>query len=196
MARQRRLTREDWTEAALRAIGERGVGGIAVEPLAKALGATKGSFYWHFRDREDLVAAALKRWEEEETDAVIAALRPLGDGRARLRQLLEAIFAAHADAPDRSVALAADAGGHPAVAEVLARVTERRVAYVAEQLVAAGVEAEEEARQRALLAYTSYLGYSTLARSAPGAVPRGPEARAFLDSVLRLLLTRETAAPG
>lgn len=166
-------------------MGERGVGGVAVEPLAKALGATKGSFYWHFRDREDLIIATLKRWEEDETDAVIATLRPLDDARSRLRQLLEAIFIVYADVPDRSVALAADAG-HPVVAEVLARVTDRRIAYVAEQLEAIGVEAQE-ARRRALLAYTSYLGYSTLTRSAPGAVPKGPEVQAFVDAMLRLL---------
>ncbi len=65
--------------------------------------------------------------------------------------------------------------------------TERRIAYVAEQLEATGVEAEE-ARQRALLAYTSYLGYSTLRRSAPSAVPEGRKARAFVDSMLRLLI--------
>lgn len=185
MAGQQRLTREDWTAAALDVIGERGVAGLAVEPLAKTLGTTKGSFYWHFRDREELIAATLTRWEQEETDAVIALLAPLPQPTDRLRQLVEAIFITHGETPDRSIALAAETGRSD-VAEVLSRVTDRRIGYVAEQLAASGVDAQE-ARHRALLAYTAYLGYSTLMRSAPAAVPHGEDARPFLESMMRAL---------
>ncbi len=160
--------------------------GLAIEPLARSLGTTKGSFYWHFRDREDLIHAALERWESQETDAVIAMLGPLPDGGARLRELLTAIFLTHADVPDRTVGLVAHAG-HPAVEEVLARVMRRRIDYVAEQLVAAGID-EDEARHRAVLAYTAYLGWSTMVRSTPGVLPRREQAAAFVDSVMRLLL--------
>jgi AcrR family transcriptional regulator len=180
-----RLDRDVWTRAALEVLGKRGVAGLAIEPLAKSLGTTKGSFYWHFRDREDLIRAALERWENEETDAVIAMLGPLADGRSRLRELLTAIFVTHAEVPDRSVGLAADPG-HPAVEEVLARVTRRRIDYVAEQLVAVGIE-EEEARRRAVLAYTSYLGWSTMMRSTPAVLPPREQAAAFVDSMVRLL---------
>ncbi len=54
-----------------RAIGHRGIEGVAVEPLARELGVTKGSFYWHFPNREALIVAALKRWETRETDEVL-----------------------------------------------------------------------------------------------------------------------------
>jgi hypothetical protein len=74
------------------------------------------------------------------------------------------------------------------VEEVLARVTRRRIDYVAEQLVAAGLD-EAEARHRAVLAYTSYLGYSTLMRSTPGVLPQREQAAAFVDSMVRLLTT-------
>ena len=181
-----RLDRDVWVRAALDVMGERGVAGLAIEPLARSLGTTKGSFYWHFRDREDLIQAALERWENQETDAVIAMLGPLADGATRLRELLTAIFLTHTDAPDRSVGLAAHTG-HPAVEEVLARVTRRRIDYVAEQLVAAGI-GEVEAGHRAVLAYTSYLGYSTMMRSTPGVLPPREQAAAFVDSVLRLLV--------
>lgn len=59
------LTAEDWVRAAKRTIEERGVGAVAVEPLAKKLGVTKGSFYWHFENRDALLKATLERWEEE-----------------------------------------------------------------------------------------------------------------------------------
>src|SRR5918997_901118 len=72
-----RLTRDDWVQAALLAIAEGGTAAVAVEPLAARLGATKGSFYWHFGSRAELVAAALAAWEHRATDefgAVDAAL--------------------------------------------------------------------------------------------------------------------------
>ncbi|MDQ6732181.1 MAG: TetR/AcrR family transcriptional regulator, partial [Actinomycetota bacterium] len=53
------LSRTDWTEAALLALAHDGLAGVAVQPLARRLGATKGSFYWHFADRAELIAATL-----------------------------------------------------------------------------------------------------------------------------------------
>lgn len=190
---RKRLSREEWTRAALAVMGEHGVDRVAVEPLAKELGATKGSFYWHFRDRDDLIMAALERWEQEETEGVIAALGAVAGGTSRLHQLLTAIVTP-ADRPDRSVVLAADVG-HPAVAEVLTRVTERRIAYVAAQLEAAGLGVVE-ARRRALVAYTSYLGYSTLRRSAPDVVPAGAQAEAYVETMMRLLTDLSEADAG
>src|SRR5260370_14402155 len=66
------LGAEAWEKAALKAIADRGFSGAAIEPLAKKLGVTKGSFYWHFADREALIRAALKRWEKRSTEDVIA----------------------------------------------------------------------------------------------------------------------------
>lgn len=57
---------EDWIQAAFSQLSSRGVETIRVEILARNLGATKGSFYWHFKDREELLARMLFRWEEEE----------------------------------------------------------------------------------------------------------------------------------
>jgi AcrR family transcriptional regulator len=181
-------------------MGQHGLSGIAVEPLAKSLGATKGSFYWHFRDREELVTAALERWEQEGTEAVIATLQPVADGHARLRQLLTALFVTPSGATDPPSALRADAEHkavdisialtadpeHPAVAEVIARVTARRVSYIADQLSDLGINADE-ARRRALLAYTAYLGSSTLARSAPGTMPQGRDAERLVESMVSVL---------
>lgn len=56
------LSREDWVAAAWEMLGDAGVDGVRVEPLAKKLGVTKGSFYWHFKDRRQLLDALLDRW--------------------------------------------------------------------------------------------------------------------------------------
>src|SRR5260221_12707598 len=70
----RRLTRDDWITAALAAIADGGLAAVGVEPLAARLGATKGSFYWHFKNRDALLEAAIRRWEKETTTDVVAEI--------------------------------------------------------------------------------------------------------------------------
>nr|BFE73147.1 hypothetical protein GCM10020092_064480 [Actinoplanes digitatis] len=67
---------------------------MAVEPLATRLGTTKGSFYWHFGGREELVQAALQLWRQASTTSIIERLES-GDAPAseRLRQLFTQVFA-------------------------------------------------------------------------------------------------------
>jgi CubicO group peptidase (beta-lactamase class C family)/AcrR family transcriptional regulator len=72
----RSRTREDWLRAARLALLRRGPHAVRVEPLARSLGVTKGSFYWHFKDRRELLETLLREWEEEAgilTDALRTA---------------------------------------------------------------------------------------------------------------------------
>lgn len=97
---RRRLTADDWADAALAALGERGLAGVAVEPLATRLGTTKGSFYWHFANRDALVVAALARWEEVATERIITAMEAAEpDPAARLDALLRAAAASASQNP-------------------------------------------------------------------------------------------------
>jgi AcrR family transcriptional regulator len=82
-----RLTRDDWIETGLFALGRGGPGGLRVERLAKDLGVTKGSFYWHFRDRAELEAVILDLWDERTTAAVLDQVAGLEPGEIRLRKL-------------------------------------------------------------------------------------------------------------
>ncbi|MFF1278854.1 TetR/AcrR family transcriptional regulator [Streptomyces marokkonensis] len=185
--RKPRLTAQDWADAALAAVRAGGLAAVAVEPIAARLGATKGSFYWHFNGRDALVEAALARWEERETEAVIAAVGEDGTPRERLRRLLAITSAAAEREPDAiELALQADAA-HPAVAPVLRRVTERRIAYVEGLFAEYGYD-DGEARRRALMAYVGYLGHEQLAHSVRELLPRGDAARAYAESVLSILL--------
>src|SRR4051794_34630143 len=70
-AGQATLTRDDWARAALGAIERGGIDAIAVETIAGELGATKGSFYWHFKNRDALIDAALAEWQRRSTEAMI-----------------------------------------------------------------------------------------------------------------------------
>jgi CubicO group peptidase (beta-lactamase class C family)/AcrR family transcriptional regulator len=71
-----RLSRHDWLRAARLALLHRGPEGVRVEPLARALGVTKGSFYWHFADRQALLEELLAEWESETTLLTDALDRP------------------------------------------------------------------------------------------------------------------------
>ncbi|WP_418959111.1 TetR/AcrR family transcriptional regulator [Streptomyces tritici] len=182
---RKRLSARDWADAALTAMGEGGLAAVAVEPLAARLGTTKGSFYWHFANREALVEAALARWEEVSTEALIAAVETEPDPAAQMRTLFLTATAEAAEDP-LEVSLLATAD-HPQVAAVLRRVTERRLGYVAELFERLGFP-PETARRRGLLAYTSYLGHAQLQHAAPEALPQDP---AYLESVLETLMRRE-----
>lgn len=167
--RRRRLGAEDWIDAASRALGAGGLDAIAVEPLAQELGATKGSFYWHFANRRALVEATLSRWEEWHTEAVIAAMEQIDRPERRLDELLTAALDRNIDPLEVALFAAAQ---DPAVGPVLARVTQRRIDYVAELYGAAG-STPDEAYSCAVTAVSTYLGHVQLAHAAPGTLPTG-----------------------
>jgi AcrR family transcriptional regulator len=167
-----RLSAADWARAALTAIEEGGLGAVAVEPLAARLGATKGSFYWHFPNRETLIDAALRLWEHEHTESVITQIEAHADPAASLRQLF-ALVVGYSRHDRIEVALLATAD-HPLVAPVMRRVTERRVSYVASLFEELGVP-PAEARRRSLLAVSVYLGHVQFAHAAPGTLPSDPD---------------------
>src|SRR5688500_6338079 len=85
------LSAEDWALAALDVIAEQGLAAVAVEPLARRLGVTKGSFYWHFPSREALLVAALERWERTEQETVFGKMEAVSDPRVRLRELFQLV---------------------------------------------------------------------------------------------------------
>ena len=88
----RNLSAADWIAAAMEAIVERGVAAVAVEPLAVRLGATKGSFYHHFANRDALIVATLDEWEHSQTEAVIERVELIPDPGERLRAVLAVAF--------------------------------------------------------------------------------------------------------
>jgi len=181
-----RLSREDWIGAALEAIAEGGLAAVAIVPLAARLGATKGSFYWHFARREALVEAALADWEQTHTSAVIAEIDAASeDPRQQLRVLFKRVT--ELAARDRiELALLATAD-HPTVKPVLTRVTRRRIDFAARLFQRLGFP-PAESKRRALLAYSTYLGYAQLVHATPQLLPQTQTARrAYLDDVLAAL---------
>jgi AcrR family transcriptional regulator len=188
---RRRLTPGDWTGAALAAIADGGLAAVAIEPLAARLGATKGSFYWHFASREDLVTAALARWEQETTTEIASRARvAAGDPAGQVRTLItETARLARTD----RVGLALLAGAaRPEVGQVLDRVTRRRLEILGAFFAGLGF-APSAARHRALLAYSVYLGHAQLSHTTPQLLPQpDAERQAYLEAAIALL----GSAPG
>ncbi len=190
VAERKRLTAQHWTAAALAALAEGGTAAVAVEPLAASLGATKGSFYWHFSNRDALLEAALLEWERTETDAVIRLIEAEPEARHRLRMLLALALGSRVDRPANRVELTLQCtASHPLVAPVLARVTARRLTYLTSLFSELGFPAEQ-AEQRSLLAYTAYLGHAQLAHSTPGVTPTGEALEAYVDTLIATLSAR------
>lgn len=184
----RRLTRDDWTAAGLAALAEGGVAAVAIEPLAKRLGATKGSAYWHFANRDALLAATLERWEQERTEAIIEWLESKGDATERL-WALSAAASEREDELRLELALLA-AADLPAVAAVLHRVTERRLEYMTSLYEGVGFSSDA-ARRRSVLTYYLYLGQAQMRRSSPDLLPMTEAGhRELMQDALRGLLAQ------
>ena len=171
------LTAADWAEAALQLVAESGLAALTVDALAARLGVTKGSFYWHFKGRRDLLATALQQWEQRVTTDAIKGLDAISDAQRRLQLMLEA-----ASAPPRARSLyaaLAQAAEEPIVRKVLTRVASVRIDYLEKCYRELGAP-REIARANALLAYATYRGLLQLAHEAPSALPDdwGPYAAA------------------
>lgn len=179
------LTAQDWAEAALDAMGRRGVEGVAVEPLARELGVTKGSFYWHFANREALLVAALQRWEARETDEVLERVQQETDPRARIKRLITEV---NTSKRASRVYLALSSTAKPAfVRDYVERVSKRRLDFIIDCYAALGLSAHN-ARQWALMTFSVFLGALQIRHDLPSEWPSADEP-AFADYVRFLMVS-------
>jgi AcrR family transcriptional regulator len=123
-----RTPRSKWIEQGLRALAAGGPDAVRIEPLAQALGVTRGGFYWHFKDRRALLEEMLDTWERATTQEVNERLeREGGDASFKLRRLL-ALTSSSVLMTDLAVR---DWSRHdPTVAERLRRIDNRRMDYL------------------------------------------------------------------
>ncbi|RJS95306.1 TetR/AcrR family transcriptional regulator [Salinisphaera sp. Q1T1-3] len=179
------LSAQDWAEAALEAIGQRGVEGVAIEPLARQLGVTKGSFYWHFTNREALLTAALQRWEARETDEVLARVAQETDPRARIQRLITEVNTSKR--ASRVYNALSSATKPTIVREYVERVSRRRLDFIADCYAGLGLSADR-ARQWALQTYSVFLGSLQIRRDLPDEWPAADDP-AFAEYVRFLMVS-------
>jgi AcrR family transcriptional regulator len=150
-------TRDTWIDAAYARFTLGGLGSIKVESLSRDLYASKGSFYWHFKDRQDLITAVMERWEEQATGSIIWSVEREGDPFDRLVTLYTEVGERiYERGGERTLYSEAEAEG---VMDIVARVTERRIDYVTGILRELGVDQPEE---RAAMAVGSVIGLQQL----------------------------------
>ena len=157
MAAPTRTPRSSWIEEGLRALAAGGPDAVRIEPLAKALGVTRGGFYWHFDDRRALLEEVLDSWERASVDEVIDRVESEGgDARAKLRRL--SALAASSDEPLRiDLAVRDWARREQTVAERLRRVDNRRMDYM-RSLFGAFCRDEDEVEARCMVFYSLWIG--------------------------------------
>jgi AcrR family transcriptional regulator len=135
-----RLTRDAWIRAAYRTLESKGVEGVQILPLSRTLRVTRGSFYWHFEDRAELLDALLEHWSRQSRWFRLESDRK-DLPRERLEFLVEAFTGAAGHRADRSMLRWAQ--GDPRIAQRVSRVLKRRLRYVSDLLRAHGLPAGE-----------------------------------------------------
>src|SRR3984885_14896266 len=86
------LSAKDWLDAGLKALARNGFTALKAEPLAKAMGVSRGSFYWHFADIGAYHSAILKHWREVAAEQIIAGLETASKTESPLLLLLRQAF--------------------------------------------------------------------------------------------------------
>jgi AcrR family transcriptional regulator len=179
------LSAGDWEQQALVLIAEKGIRAVAVESLAARMGVTKGSFYWHFHNRESLLEQSLIRWEKHDAANLHTSLSAIDDPRERLRsffrrtgreKLTHDVYS--------SLCMASD---HPQVEPLLERVAERRMKHIEKAFEEIGFDAQA-ASHRARLTYSAYLGFLQLQKQHQTPSLSSEEFEAYMTHVIATLI--------
>jgi len=170
------LNSDDWIKEGLKALAKSGFTALKADPLAKAMGVSRGSFYWHFADLGAFHAAVLKRWREIAAEQIIADVEAAGD--EPLEALLRRSFGARLDL-ERAVRnwAAFDAAAQAAVRAI----DRRRIDYIEALLAKRGLAATM-AQARAQILYWTFLGFALTGAPVPAARLQG-----VLDEILRMV---------
>jgi AcrR family transcriptional regulator len=125
------LTRENWIDFALQRLTEEGIDKVTITGLARELSVTKGSFYWHFKDRDDLLQAMLVRWEETGSKLVFGEVERVGgDAVRRLKHLSDIVIRRYGDQLNLELALRDWGRKDLKIANILRQEDEKRIDYI------------------------------------------------------------------
>lgn len=184
------LTPETWIEAATTVLVDQGIDHVRVDVLAGELGVTRGSFYWHFRDREDLLRRVLQAWSERTTEQLTRRLESARtDPREQLRDVISLPFRGRAAARAARIELAIRAWARrdEMARQAVDAADAARIAYH-ETIFAALGFAGDEARQRGFLLYSCEVAESLLHRQ--GSAAQRHARAAFVERLMQQPLGR------
>jgi AcrR family transcriptional regulator len=171
------LSVQDWLDQGLKTLASRGFTALKAEPLAKAMGVSRGSFYWHFADIGAFHAAILRHWREVAAEQIIASLEAAAGKENLLHLLLRQAFPGKL-ALERAVR-------HWATFDIAARnavqaIDRRRLDYLERLLLEAGFP-DEIAAARAQILYWAFLGSALADKPLPKA-----QQQSVLDELIRI----------
>lgn len=173
------LSARDWLDQGLKALAANGVGALKAEPLAKAMGVSRGSFYWHFADIAAYRTAILAYWREVSAERVIAGLEAAAAHENPLLLLLRRTFSSRLSLEKAVRSWATfDLEARSAVQAI----DRRRMDYIEGQLRAAGLD-REIAQARAQILYWAFVGYALSDKPLPK-----PRQEAVYHELVRLAL--------
>jgi len=150
----KRLTAQAWIDFALAALAREGFEALKADVLARRLGVSRGSFYWHFDDIETFHARVIRQWRKVATEAIIADVELREAPDQRLDVLLRHAFG---DGAALEVGMRAWADNNAAAAHALRQVDRRRRTYIEKLLRELGMPAPLAAVRTTVL-YWAYLG--------------------------------------
>jgi len=182
------LTPANWIEAAMELLIDHGIDAVRVDVLARSIGVTRGSFYWHFKDRDELLKSLLQAWRDAATEQIIQRFdNAHSDPRKLVKELISLPFRGQRAHRAASIELAIrgwarrDAMARQAVDEV----DERRISYHAQVFSALGFSIAE-ARARAFTLYAHEVAESLLSNQ--GTETQKIDRRALLEQLIVLPL--------
>jgi AcrR family transcriptional regulator len=157
-----------WIEAAFDALAEGGIDAVRVDPLAKRLGVTRGSFYWHFKDRDALHTAILKEWRKRASYQVATRIENRTSAPdERLKQTLALPHsgprAKRAAAIELAIRLWSRRDGE--AAKAVRHIDQVRLTYYAKLYLEIGL-APAQARRRAFLFYAALMAQAYIVTDA------------------------------
>lgn len=174
------LSADDWIAQGLKALARRGFTALKAEPLAKTMGVSRGSFYWHFADLSAFHAAVLKRWREVAAEQIIADVEA-GTGDDPLRTLLRRAFVARLDL-ERAVRNWA--AFDPTAQAAVRAIDRRRLDYVQGLIEKHGLT-PAQARTRAQILYWTFLGFALSKPELPA-----PRLHKLVEDLLQMVVSR------
>jgi AcrR family transcriptional regulator len=150
------LSAQDWVDQGIKALVKSGFTALKAEPLAKAMGVSRGSFYWHFKDIGAFHLAILARWREVAAEQIIANVEAASTHESPLPVLLRRTFGGK---PVLEVAVRSWALHDPVARAALQALDRRRLNYVESLFERSGLP-PEIARARAQIFYWAFLGFA------------------------------------
>ncbi len=171
------LSARDWLDQGLKTLAKSGFTALKAEPLAKAMGVSRGSFYWHFADIGAFHAAILKHWRDVAAEQIIANLEAASNDDNPIPLLLRQAFGGRLALEN---AVRTWATLDPAARAAVQAIDRRRLGYVEKLLRQSGLSTDV-ANARAQILYWAFLGFAVSDQPLSGT-----KQAAVLDELLRI----------